>query len=282
MLPFHGLYTKMEGPAPFYLRVHAAMVPIGNPRRNKTALALNGIKYEPIISQDIFDVLAQLQPKHSLDPSNIPMFLLKKLGHQICMPLKHIINLSLDSGEIPSSMKTAKVIPLLKSGDPSDVNNYRPISLLSSFGKILEKIVANKLVFFLESNNLLSQNQFGFRKEHSTVHPMMLLLNYLTKALNAKKHSIVIFCDLQKAFDTCDHEILLKKLSNLGIRNNELLWFKNYLSNREQYVFVFPDYSFTHFGLTMSLYALYTPLPGSLRREVRYNLRSKKRRMIYD
>jgi len=133
------------------------------------------------------DVLKQLQPKHSLDPSNIPMFLLKKLGHQICMPLKHIVNLSLQSGEIPLSMKTAKVIPLLKSGDPSDVNNYRPISLLSSFGKILEKIVANKLVFFLESNNLLSKNQFGFRKNHSTVHPMMLLLNYLTKALNAKK-----------------------------------------------------------------------------------------------
>jgi len=195
-------------------------------------------KYDPIISQDILDVFAQLQPKHSLDPTNIPMFLLKKLGHQICMPLKHIINLSLESGEIPLSMKAAKVIPLLKSGDPTDVNNYRPISLLSSFGKILEKIVANKLVFFLESNNLLSQNQFGFRKEHSTVHPMMLLLNYLTKALNAKKHSIVIFCDLQKAFDTCDHEILLKKLHKLGIRNNELLWFKNYLSNREQYVFV--------------------------------------------
>ena len=82
-------------------------------------------KYDPIISQDILDVLSQLQPKHSLDPTNIPMFLLKKLSHQICMPLKHIINLSLESGEIPLSMKTAKVIPLLKSGDPTDVNNYR-------------------------------------------------------------------------------------------------------------------------------------------------------------
>jgi len=199
---------------------------------------LHFLKHDPIISQDILDVLCQLQPKHSLDPTNIPMFLLKKISYQICMPLKHIINLSLESGEIPYEMKVAKVIPLFKSGDPSNVNNFRPISLLSSFGKILEKIVANKLVNFLESNELLSKFQFGFRKEHSTVHPMMLLLNYLTKALNEKKHSIVIFCDLQKAFDTCDHDILLHKMYNLGVRGIELSWFKNYLSNREQFVFV--------------------------------------------
>jgi len=81
-------------------------------------------------------------------------------------------------------MKTAKIVPLFKSGDPSDITNYRPISLLSSFGKILEKIVANKLVSFLESNKLISTQQFGFRTGHSTVNPMMLLLNQLTSALS--------------------------------------------------------------------------------------------------
>ncbi len=70
------------------------------------------------------------------------------------MPLKHIVNLSLSTGEVPLLMKTAKVVPIFKSGDPTDVNNFRPISLLSSFGKILEKIVANKLVLFLETNKL--------------------------------------------------------------------------------------------------------------------------------
>ena len=199
---------------------------------------LNFLKHDPIISGDIIDVLSQLQPKHSPDPCNIPMFLLKKLSYQICMPLKHIINLSLETGLIPNEMKVAKVIPLLKSGNPSDVNNYRPISLLSSFGKILEKIVCNKLTNFLETNGILSKFQFGFRKNHSTVHPMMLLLNYLTRALNEKKHSIVIFCDLQKAFDTCDHDILLEKMYKLGIRGIELAWFKNYLTNREQFVCV--------------------------------------------
>ena len=113
----------------------------------------------PIISQDIIDVIDQLKPKHSLDPSNLSMVLLKKVSNQICMPLKHIVNLSLATGEIPDQMKTAKVVPIFKSRDSTDINNYRPISLLSSFGKILEKIVANKLVFFLESNNLISKQQ---------------------------------------------------------------------------------------------------------------------------
>jgi hypothetical protein len=192
----------------------------------------------PIISQDIIDVIKQLKPKHSLDPSNLSMVLLKKVSNLICMPLKHIVNLSLTTGEIPLQMKTAKVVPIFKSGDPTDVNNYRPISLLSSFGKILEKIVANKLVSFLESNKLISTQQFGFRTSHSTVHPMMLLLNHLTSALNAKKHSIVIFCDLKKAFDTCDHKILLSKLHNIGVRGTELRWFENYLSDRNQYVYI--------------------------------------------
>jgi hypothetical protein len=113
----------------------------------------------PIISQDIIDVIDQLKPKHSLDPSNLSMVLLKKVSNQICMPLKHIVNLSLATGEIPDQIKTAKVVPIFKSRDSTDINNYRPISLLSSFGKILEKIVANKLVSFLESNNLISKQQ---------------------------------------------------------------------------------------------------------------------------
>jgi hypothetical protein len=141
------------------------------------------------------------------------------------MPLKHIVNLSLSTGEVPLLMKTAKVVPIFSS---TDVNNYRPISLLRSFGKILEKKVANKLVLFLETNKLISTQQFGFRTGHSTVHPMMLLLNHLTSALNAKKHSIVIFCDLKKAFDTCDHKILLKKLHNIGVSGTELRWFEKY------------------------------------------------------
>jgi hypothetical protein len=90
----------------------------------------------------------------------------------------------------------------------------------------------------LETNSILSEYQFGFRAGRSTVHPMMLLLNKLTAVLNEKKHSIVIFCDLKKAFDTCDHDILLQKMFNIGIRNTELAWFLNYLKDRLQYVYI--------------------------------------------
>ena len=187
---------------------------------------------------ELISAVEQIKPKHSPDPTNLPMFLIKKVIQQICQPLLHVINLSLTTGEIPTQLKLAKIVPIFKSGDPADMTNYRPISLLSSFGKILEKVVAIKLTSFVENNNLISPQQFGFRKNHSTVHPMMLLLNKITKSLNEKKHTIAIFCDLKKAFDTCDHDILLKKLSNFGIRGIELKWFENYLKGRMQFVSV--------------------------------------------
>jgi hypothetical protein len=96
--------------------------------------------------------------------------------------------------------------------------------------------MCNRLVDYLEENNLISPNQYGFRKKHSTLHPLVHLLNKITTATNEKKVSLAIFCDLRKAFDTCDHSILLQKMHNLGIRGVELAWFKNYLTNRSQYV----------------------------------------------
>jgi retron-type reverse transcriptase len=117
----------------------------------------------------------------------------------------------LGSGVVPSQFKIAKVIPVYKSGDKTNPDNYRPISLLSSFSKILEKVVAIRLTSFLDCEKILSKFQFGFRKSHSTSHAMVLFMNSISQAINAKKHTIAIFCDLRKAFDTVDHSILLKK-----------------------------------------------------------------------
>ncbi len=96
--------------------------------------------------------------------------------------------------------------------------------------------MCNRLVEYLESNNLIISNQYGFRKNHSTLHPIIHLLNRVTCASNEKKISLAIFCDLRKAFDTCDHNLLLQKLRKLGIRGPELEWFRNYLSDRSQFV----------------------------------------------
>jgi len=190
----------------------------------------------PVTHSEILDVIKSLQSKNSTDFNGLSSHLIKQISYEIAMPLKHIINLSLSTSIVPSQMKIAKIIPVYKSGDRRSMDNYRPISLLSIFSKILEKVVCNRLCSFLETNNILSGAQFGFRPGHSTVHPMVHFVNHVSKALNNKEHAIAIFCDLRKAFDSCDHGILLRKLSRVGIRGHTLAWFKNYLSNRQQFV----------------------------------------------
>ena len=187
-------------------------------------------------SNELLEAITQLKPKTSLDFNNLSMCFLKKIVNEIIEPLKHSISLSLSTGVVPTQLKIAKIIPVYKSGDKTCMDNYRPISLLSCFSKICEKIVSNRLVTFLDINNLLSCNQFGFRKYHSTLHPMVQFTNFISNALNNKDHAIAIFCDLRKAFDTVDHTILLKKLKKLGIEGSALLWFKDYLQNRHQFV----------------------------------------------
>jgi hypothetical protein len=192
----------------------------------------------PVTRSEIAEIFKLLQDKKTQDYCGISINFIKNFSDQLVMPLQHIINLSFETSVVPNQMKIAKVIPLFKSGDPLSMDNYRPISLLSSFSKILEKIVANRLCNYLETNNLLSTSQFGFRPGHSTVHPMTLFANHVSKALNEKEHTIAVFCDLRKAFDSCNHQILLSKLSGLGIRGAALDWFANYLSDRSQFVCV--------------------------------------------
>jgi hypothetical protein len=133
-------------------------------------------------------------------------------------------------------LKQCRVIPIYKAGNRLDVDNYRPISLLSSISKILEKIVAEKLLFHLTNNDLLYTHQYGFIPKRSAEHNLLHILNYVTAALNDGNYCVGVFLDLKKAFDVCSHSILLKKLKKMGINGTTYKWFENYLSGRTQKV----------------------------------------------
>jgi hypothetical protein len=162
--------------------------------------------------------------------------MLKDVAHEIAVPIAYIINLSLRSGRVPNDWKIAEVIPLHKSGCKDDPNNYRPISILPVLSKILEKAVHKQLMAYLEQNDLLSENQFGYRKNRSTEIATTLFADTIRKAGDDGLLTGAVFLDLSKAFDTLGHDQLLLKLKSYGIKGLALHWFTDYLFQRSQVV----------------------------------------------
>ena len=142
--------------------------------------------------------------------------------------------------EFPSvvqlELKVAKVIPIYKDSDCHDFSNYRPISLINSLSRLIESIVCFQLTGFSDACDLFATHQYGFRARHNVTHPLLHFSEKIFQALNEGKISLAIFIDLKKSFDTVDYDILLAKLEHYGVRNTELLWFNNYLRNRQQYI----------------------------------------------
>ena len=192
--------------------------------------------FTPTDSNEVIKTALSIKSKSSTGHDKLSNKLVKEIIQPIARPLTHIFNLSLSTGVVRDIFKLAKVIPIFKTGDKCNPNNYRPISLLPAFSKILEKIVHKRLLKFLCKHNIIYPQQYGFLKGRSTEQAMADIILMISNAIDNKSLSLGIFLDLSKAFDSISHKILLQKLSRYGIRGVSLKWFNSYLSGRLYYV----------------------------------------------
>ena len=162
--------------------------------------------------------------------------IVKQNFNSLLVLLKYIFDLSLKSGTFPEKIKIVRVTPVFKSGDTSLMTNYRPISVLPCFSKMLERIMYNRLYKYLTENNLLYCKKFGFQKGHSPEHAILQLVEQINQSFEKNEFNLGVFVDLSKAFDAVDHQILLKKIEYYGIAGNNRRCFENYLKDRQQFI----------------------------------------------
>jgi hypothetical protein len=179
---------------------------------------LQSIYCEPVFNAELILLIQSLSTNKASGPDGIGAQLIKDNYQLFVEPLKFIFNHSLLQGIVSDNLKVAKVIPIYKKGDLHSSSNYRPISLLSIFNKLLEKIVYKRLYCSLDKNKILYKNQFGFRKKHSTSMALLEIVDLRYQNFDINNKVVEIYFDPQKAFDTVDHKILLHKLYNYGIR----------------------------------------------------------------
>lgn len=190
----------------------------------------------PTSSEEVLSIINTLHNNKSPGVDGVSPYVVKRVGHLISPVLSHIINSSIETGSFPSELKVALVVPLHKKGDSSELNNYRPISLLSVFSKIIEKIMKARVLNFLDSNRFFSDNQFGFIAKRSTEDALLNFCTTVYDGLNKNEHVSGIFIDITKAFDSVEHIILLDCLWKAGVRGTTFKWFKSYLCGRSQSV----------------------------------------------
>ena len=191
--------------------------------------------FEPVTEQEIFLIVMKLK-ETGAGCDQINAKLLKLILPSILPQLKHLINLCVNKCTFPSSLKMAVITPVYKGGSKTMFSSYRPISVLPVISKVLETIMYNQLMMFITKNNILYDNQFGFRAMHSTYMPISILHDFITDNLTQRRKSAGIFLDLARAFDTVNINILLQKLNAYNISGNALSFLTSYLTNRTQRV----------------------------------------------
>jgi hypothetical protein len=214
-------------------------------------------EFQPVTEIEVIKIIDSLKAKTSYGHDKISNKLLKFLKNELSRPLCEIINQCFLTGIFPNKLKTAKVIPLHKKNDERLLENYRPVSILSSVSKVFERSMYNQIYKYFTDNNLFYQSQHGFRQHHSTEFAAIELINKILKEMDNNEIPINIYLDLSKAFDTLDHNILQQKLEYYGFTGTTLNLMNSYLSNRLQYV----EFN----GITSNLLPITTGVPqGSI------------------
>lgn len=201
----------------------------------KTANSLNSIHVE---ESEIRDIINVLEVNKACGHDLISHKMLKMTCDSVVKPLHILINRSLAECTFPTIWKKAIVMPLFKKGSSDTPSNYRPISLISTVGKLMERVVFKHLYNFFNSNNLIFKLQSGFLPGHSSVFQLIDIYNQICQSFDAKQYTCMVFCDISKAFDRVWHKGLLFKLKQNGIKGDLLKWISHYLSGRSQKVFV--------------------------------------------
>ena len=191
---------------------------------------------KPTCEQEIIQLISELPNKKSSGHDKVDNTLLKELKYELAIPLTFLFNRSLLEGIFPEIIKLAEVIPLHKSNEWYLTTNYRPISLLLTISKLLEKLMYARLYNFMNDTNQIFKSQYGFWSKHSCENAIQELIGAVVKGYENKKHTISVFLDLSKAFDTIPHNILFMKMHRYGIRRSTLDWFRSYLSNQSMRV----------------------------------------------
>lgn len=190
----------------------------------------------PATEQEVFSTIMNINNSNSSDPFDMQLRPIKFVADIITIPLHHIFNICLSSGTFPSLLQIAKVVVIYKKGDKNDFGNYRPISILPIFSKVLEKLLHSRYSSFTDKHQSLTNSQYGFRKNCSTELALLDQKEFILEAIEDKKLALGIFVDFSKAFDSLNRKVLLHKLKYYGIRGIAHTIIESYLSNRTQYV----------------------------------------------
>lgn len=184
----------------------------------------------------IKDIILSLKRNCSNGYDKISTRFIQKYAIEFSPCISRLINNSTKSFSYPNPLKISKTIPIPKDGCALSIMNYRPVSVMTIFTKIFDKVLNIALIEFLNNNDIISSKQFGFCQQSNTLAACLNLTNLLAKSRENKRYTIALFLDLKKAFDTVNHKILIWKLKQLKFGQGEINFFKSYLEHRQQYV----------------------------------------------